>query len=202
MLIIAAYLSLFFIVINLAFFIALHFYAKEYSFVSNAVSDYAVGKSSTLFLAYLVASMLAYMFLAISIYYSGFNIFSIESFALLLTIFVLRIGLSIFKTDLEGQKLTKQGLLHYIFAVLSFTALYVFVRSSITDLKNVAVGKDYQIYFNDFEIAYTAILVFVCLSLIPKLRKMFGLFERLFLVLGTLWVGLVAILQILIKSAI
>jgi hypothetical protein len=197
-----AYFSILFVGINLILFITLHFYNKEYSITRNAVSDYAVGKSATLFLIYIIISMLAYALLALSIYSSNFKLYSINSLVLLILIIIFRIGLSIFKTDIEGQKLTRNGILHYIFAILSFAALYTFVDSSITDLKNKNVFTYYQIYFSYFKLIYTIILVLVCITLIPKLRKIFGLFERLFLILGSCWIGLLCILQILLENNI
>jgi hypothetical protein len=192
-------LSLLLILSAFFLFILLHARGKEYKILSNAVSDYALGSTAKLFVAYLSVSVLAYACLGMSLVFSPAGLFRFKDIIFIFLVVALRIGLAVFKTDLEGEKLTPSGILHYVLAVASFASLYMFVDGSVTDLKKLPSLASYSSLLTGFSIAFTVSLILNCVTLVPKLRKVFGLFERIYLVLGNLWILLLSLFELTLK---
>ncbi len=191
--------SLLLILSTFFLFFLLHAKGKEYKLLSNAVSDYALGSTAKLFVAYLVISMLAYACLGMSLVFSPAGLFRIKDLILIFATVALRIGLAVFKTDLEGEKLSPSGIVHYVLAVCSFATLFMFVDGTLTDLRRLPSLAPYAPLLTAFYAVFTASLVLNCVTLLPKLRKVFGLFERIYLVLGSLWILLLSLFEITLK---
>jgi hypothetical protein len=191
--------SLVFVIITLVLFVALHLVARQYSILGHAVSDYAIGTSAKLFVLYIASSQIACVVLAIGIISSSFQVLSVKTVIALLLVVVFRIGLAIFKTNIEGERISTIGYVHYFFAVLSFAALFIVVDSSVTDLSKLGRMSGIRQFTVGFEITFGVFLASVCLTLIPALRRVFGLFERAYLVLGNIWIAALSFAIIGIK---
>ena len=110
----------------------------------------------------------------------------------LLAVAALRLGVLAFPTDLEGERLTKTGRLHYLFAIASFALAYMAIDvlnpialPIAADWTSLVLGGLYWI------VAVSLAGVVICL--IPALRRVFGLVERLFLVSVMLWSAVFAL---------
>jgi hypothetical protein len=118
----------------------------------------------------------------------------------LLLVVIFRIAMSLFPTDIEGHRLTRTGQLHYLFAILTFTFTYMAI-SNITPL--IITDHPWSTIHGLLNVLATLaeITIFlVVVMLLPKLRSIFGLFERLFLVTSNTWIILIA-LFLIIKTA-
>ena len=188
--------SLVFLVLNLALFIFLHIKNPKYSLLSNAVSDYAIGETSRIFIFYAISSIVAYLLLGVGLLQNEVIFRSLKTLVLCFAVAVLRLGLMLFKTDIEGTKLTRKGFIHYFFAILSFAAVYMFINSSADELMAHQQFQQLQTVVSAYTNIFTIVLVLVCVTMIPKLRKYFGIFERIFLLMGLVWVGFMAIIML------
>jgi hypothetical protein len=107
---------------------------------------------------------------------------------------VMRIAMARFPTDLEGEKLTNTGRLHYLFAIAAFAFTYAAISGMTSRLESLAPWQSaYGLLSTLREIALVS-LVLLIVTLLPRLRKVFGLFERAFLVSTNLWLITVGIL--------
>lgn len=188
--------SLVFLALNLALFIFLHIRNPKYSLLSHAVSDYAIGETSRIFIFYIITSVVAYILLGIGLLQSQEIFRSVKTLILCFAVPVLRLGLMLFKTDLEGTKLTRKGFVHYLFAILSFAAVYMFINSSADELMANQQFQTLHNILSSYTNILTVILVLVCVTLMPKFRKYFGIFERIFLLMGLIWAGFMAIVML------
>ncbi len=178
--------------IDLGIFIALHFLSTGYSPISHAVSDYAVGKSSRLFRIRVLISALGVLALAAALYLSPGKLQLAQlDLLFLLLVAVTRLALALFPTDLEGQKLTRNGILHYVFAVLSFAFAYTALRDMTPALQHAFPWA--ASIFGFLYILILPALIAVVVTLIPILRRIFGLFERIFLLTFLFWMLLVSV---------
>ena len=102
-------LALLLLISNIALFVIMHLRTNDYSIIYNAVSDYAIGNTNRLFRIYLWAGSLGYICLFCMVLLSPVlrleKIFPI----LLALVIIFRILLGSFKTNIEGQKTTING---------------------------------------------------------------------------------------------
>lgn len=175
--------------VQLALFLALNVRGK-YSLVSHAVSDYGVGPSRLLFTIYGLVGIVAASALGAAVLADGR--FPARGGIYLLVMAALRVGVLVFPTDLEGQRLTGAGRLHYLFAIASFAFAYM----AVDVLDPVAVPVVRQWAAPVLAVLYwivAASLAGVVICLIPALRRVFGLVERTFLVSVLLWSAVFAL---------
>ena len=190
-------ISLFATAAYLVIFVALHLLSTGYSPVRHAVSDYGVGRSAPLFRIGLYASSVGVLALAFALMRGvGSPPLATRDLMYLMLIPVARVGMSLVPTNLEGERLTRTGLLHYVFAVAAFTLTYLAISGTTSVLR----ASDLTIWLRN-PIGWVAWLVapelaLVVLTLLRPLRKVFGLAERLFLVTTNVWFVLVALLVI------
>lgn len=157
--------------------VALHILPTGYDLVHNAVSDYGVGRYAPLFRVSLWAGSIAVLALAIGLGL-GSPPLDISDLVFLGLVAACRIGESLFPTTIEGQRLTRTGAMHYLFAILTFGFTYLDWLSGA-----VLIG-----------------LILVVGTLLPRLRHLFGLPERFFLLVTYTWLGYVAYL-LAVKAA-
>ena len=102
----------------------LHIKFKNYNPIFHAVSDYGVGNSKKFQIMLGILSVTGSLSLiaAFMLLENDFQ-FKHEAIIYLIIRAVTVIGVLIFPTDIEGEKRTKIGLLHYLFAVVQFTAI-------------------------------------------------------------------------------
>jgi len=161
-----------------------------YSPVTHAVSDYGVGPTKHLFNVYGLVGCAAAVLLVVALLVDGR--FPMRGSIYLAIVAALRVGVLAFPTDLEGQKLTRVGKLHYLFAIASFALLYM----AIDVLHPAAVTLFAQTPVTvltalKWVVTWSLIGVVVCLA--PPLRKIFGLVERIFLLSTMMWLGMFAL---------
>jgi hypothetical protein len=169
--------------VQLALFLALNI-RGSYSLVGHAVSDYGVGPSRRLFTIYGLIGIIAAVALGTAVLTDGR--FPLRGGVYLLAMAALRLGVLAFPTDLEGERLTKTGKLHYLFAIAGFALAYM----AIDVLNPVAlpIVADWATpVLNGLYWIVAASLAAVVICLIPALRRVFGLVERVFLVSVMLW---------------
>ena len=175
--------------VQLALFLALNI-RGSYSLVGHAVSDYGVGPSRPLFTTYGLIGIIAAIALGAAVLLDGR--FPARGGVYLLAVAALRLGVLAFPTDLEGQRLTGAGKLHYLFAIASFALAYM----AIDVLNPVAlpvVGNWASPILAGLYWIVAASLAGVVICLIPALRRIFGLVERIFLVSVLLWSAVFAL---------
>jgi hypothetical protein len=175
-------------VLNLAYLVGLaymHFLPTGYSVMGNAVSDYCVGpyarrgKAVALLSALGAGCFLLAMLSARAL--PNAQIAELAAYVL------LKILILFFPTDLEGEKLTRSGMAHYLIAIAYFT-LAVFFTVKLTPM----LGGDAPGFSLHGTLAALALVVWtsvwpMAITLIPALRRVFGLFERIFIVAVAAW---------------
>jgi hypothetical protein len=175
--------------VQLALFLTLNI-RGNYSLVSHAVSDYGVGPSRRLFTIYGLTGIIAVIALGVAVLTDGR--FPQRGGIYLLAVAALRLGVLAFPTDLEEQRLTRTGMLHYVFAIASFALVYM----AIDVLSPVAlpiVAEWASPVLAGLHWIVAASLAGVVICLIPAFRRVFGLVERIFLVSVLLWSAVFAL---------
>jgi len=175
--------------VQLALFLALNI-RGSYSLVGHAVSDYGVGPSRPLFTIYGLIGIIAAIALGAAVLMDGR--FPARGGVYLLAVAALRLGVLAFPTDLEGQRLTGTGKLHYLFAIASFALAYMAIDVLNPVALPVVANWASPILAGLYWIV-AASLAGVVICLIPALRRIFGLVERIFLVSVLLWSAVFAL---------
>ena len=174
----------------LSIFLAFHVIAPERSMFGHAVSDYAVGKTARLFISYGLVGSLGAALLAIATGSAGEFPSKVPIYLALLAI--LRMGVLRFRTDIEGEAVTREGRLHYVFAIITFALTYMIVSASQPTLDTFA-NPTLNLILRDLGWIATISLVGVVTTLLPPLRRVFGLAERIFLLSTASWLLLLAV---------
>ena len=104
--------------------------------------------------------------------------------------------MTLFPTTLEGQPITRTGLLHYGFAIAAFTLTYLAITGMTPALRALAVGQWVHAPLGWATWIVSPALFLVVITMLRPLRRVFGLFERVFLVTTNAWFALAAILII------
>ncbi|GAA1607338.1 DUF998 domain-containing protein [Kribbella hippodromi] len=178
----------------LGLFVALHLLPTGYHPVRHAVSDYGVGRYAGLFRWALVASSLGILALAAGLAVEpGTPTVTVLQLVFLFLIPVTRVGMLKYPTDLEGQRLTTSGRLHYVFAVAAFAFTYSAVAGITPELRTLGAWASVGDFLGVLRIVALVSLVLLVIALVPRLRRVFGLFERGFLLSTNLWFLTVAI---------
>jgi len=153
----------------LASILLLHLLPTGYDPIRNAVSDYGVGKYR-IWHRVAVLSLAAAGF-AIAVASSGTVKPESDLVVGLLVIFAtVRIAIPFFPTDIEGQTLTTRGRIHWGLAIIAFASLAFaagfYEGTSLDDV----VGW----------IVVVAVCLLIVALALPRLRRVFGLLERVF----------------------
>lgn len=167
----------------LGLFAALHL-RGSYSILRHAVSDYAIGPTRGLFLAYGLTGGLGAALAGCGVLASA--ALPVRSGVYLLASAVVRLGVLGFPTDLEGRPVTRSGRLHLLFAIAGFALVYMAIDSLLPFARDLATGAARTVLVGLQAIA-TLSLIGVVICLYPALRRVFGLVERAFLVSTLLW---------------
>ncbi len=172
---------------NIILFLILHLKNKEYSPMKHAVSDYDIGSTHKLFQAYGWAGNLGALFLSGAFFFSVEPVFSKAIPLLLISMVVCRIGLLIFKTNIEGERLTPSGIIHYLFAIGSFALAYIVIDKVDTLLLKQALPNGIDPVIRVYGYAITVALIGVCVTMFKPLRRFFAFIERLYILLVGFW---------------
>ena len=153
----------------LASILLLHALPTGYNPIRNAVSDYGVGKYRVWHRTAVLSLAVAGFALAIA----STGKIKPESdvvIGFLVVFAVARTVIPFFPTDIEGQTLTTRGRIHWGLAITAFASLACaagFYKGTILD---DAIG---------WIVVVAASLMILALA-VPRLRKILGLFERMF----------------------
>jgi hypothetical protein len=159
----------------------LHARPTGYNPIGHAVSDYAVGPTARLFTTALTTSSAAVLAL-------GFALIEGVGSPPLGTRAVL------FPTTLEGQQLTRTSLTHYAFAIAAFTLTYLAISETTPVLLALNPAPWLNTTLNASAHTVAPSLTLVVITMLRPLRRIFGLFERLFLLTTNIWFVFVALL--------
>lgn len=183
-----AVLGLLGLIAYLGIFAALHVLPTGYQPVRHAVSDYGVGSYGPLFRRALGLSSLGVVFLAIGLTLNpGAPPLAVSQLVFLFLVPVMRMGMARFPTDIEGHKLTPAGRRHYLFAIAAFAFTYVAISGMTPRLAALPPWQSAQGLLTALDWLVAASLALVVVTLLPPLRRVFGLFERVFLVSSNIW---------------
>lgn len=192
-----AWLSLVATVGYLVLFVSWHLLPTGYGPVRHAVSDYAVGRYGYLFRLGLWVSSGAVLALGVALISGvGSPPLAARDLTYLLLIPVARVGMTLFPTSLEGHRLGRTGLAHYVFAIAAFTLTYLVMSQTTSVLQDLGAPGwlRHPLGWASWAVAPELFLVVVCM--VGPLRRVFGLVERLFLLTTNIWFVLVALVLI------
>lgn len=183
--------------VYLAVFVALHRLPTGYSPIRNAVSDYGVGRYRRWFTAGLWASSLGVLALAVGLGIGlGSPPMAEHDLVFLGLITLARVGMSVFPTNIEGQRFTRTAALHYVFAIAAFTFTYLAISHLTTQLKPITPWHSVERPLSWLAWLVIPALAGVVITMLRPLRRIFGLFERIFLVTTNVWFLTVAVLLV------
>ncbi|WP_443137017.1 DUF998 domain-containing protein [Lysinibacillus sp. JNUCC 51] len=111
---------------------------------------------------------------------------------LIILMVISRILMLFFPTDLEGEKLTVRGKLHYLFAILAFAFSYMVIDCGGSQLKLLEGFKDLNLFYIITMISSIS-LGAVIVTMFKPLRFIFGICERVFLLSINIWFIVVSI---------
>jgi hypothetical protein len=182
-----AFLSFACYLANVALLVWLHLRRTGYSPIRHAVSDYGVGPTRRTFAVYGWLGSAGALALAATLWAADTLPVPAWLLGVLVAMVVARVGVFLLPTDLEGQRLTATGLLHYLFAVLSFAAAYVAVRNLTPIFSHAPGWEPVRGVLDGLAWAATPALVANCVTMLKPLRRVFGICERFFLGVVALW---------------
>ena len=165
----------------------LHIKPTGYSYTKNAVSDYGVGSTKKLFSLYLHCSNLGSVWLAVVLAGESLLYVPLRIMLFLFLLVISRIGLSYFPTDLEGNRPTRTGFMHYIFAILVFGFLYITITTLTPYFGGIPAWHVFHAILSLLSVLTTISLITVIITMWRPLRNVFGIFERLFIITTTVW---------------
>lgn len=191
---ILALLAALLLVVRLAILIHLHVSQPQVHPVRQAVSDYALSGGRRWFSAMGIVGALVWVCLAAAVS-TGLPDWSdrtsVVTQLLVLTASVL--AAAALPTDAEGSPRTLTGLLHYVAAIVQFAILYGltgnFVRLAETDPGLAPFAS----VLDPLRTVVLASLIALVVALLPKVRHLFGIPERVFLVSTLVFYLLVAV---------
>jgi hypothetical protein len=185
----------------IAIFVALHVMPTGYNPIRHAVSDYAIGDYGRWFTAGLWCSSIGVLSLALGLRDAvGSPPLAAKDLWFLGLIAVCRVGMSVFDTNLEGHRFTRSAAMHYVLAILAFTFSYLSITDLSEPLKAIRPWSTAATLLTWPAWLVGPALGGVVVAMIPILRRVFGLFERLFLITTNVWLLAVGILLVVKTS--
>ncbi|MGW6487624.1 DUF998 domain-containing protein [Streptomyces sp. NPDC055056] len=172
----------------LGIFIALHLLPTGYHPIHHAVSDYAIGRYGRLFKGGLVLSAVGLLLTTIALFQEpGSPSLNTTPLVLLILVPVARLGMAAAPTNLEGERLTRTGVLHYAFAIAAFALTYTAISQLTPELSDTSPWSTVSGLLTALHWVILISLILLVVTMIPRLRRVFGLFERAFLVSTNIW---------------
>jgi hypothetical protein len=174
-------------IITFVLFCSLHIANSNYNVLRNPVSDYGVGRTTRFFQLYALSGTLAAVALTSLFYlwsYRGFP--SLIAICLLLMV-VSRLGVVLFPTDLEGQKRSRRGRLHYLFAIGTFCFAYTAIANATEPAVALYHAPVLDLLLVVFKYVALIALAATVITMARPLRHFFGLCERVFIVSTIVW---------------
>lgn len=180
-------------VLALILLVVLHAVEAGRSPLRSAVSDYGTGKAAGLFRAYGAAGIVGAAALCRAMLDYPGPAFPRPAIWCLGALAVLRLGIFAFKADEGAFAYTREGLLHLIFAVVTFTLAYEVVSFGGPTALEITAGPLRAALAALGFIVPVSLALVVAAMVLPRLRGLFGLAERAFLISTLVWFLLVAL---------
>ncbi len=179
--------------VALVLLIALHVVEAQRSPIQTAVSDYGTGKAAWLFKIYGAAGIIGAAALCRAMWDYPVAEFPRAAVYCLGALAILRLGVFAFKTDEGAFGRTREGMIHLVFAILTFTLAYEVVSIGGPTALSITGGAPNVALAALGWIVPVSLALVVVTMVLPRLRAVFGLAERAFLVSTLLWFLLVAV---------
>ena len=174
--------------------IALHLLPTGYNPKLNAVSDYGIGRYRGVFWTQTLAGAVACFALAVAL---GEAKPSMPTLAIVLLVIagIARLLIPVFPTDQDGSRFqTARGTIHMILAIVIFAAIIVAASKLGSTLEHRPAWHGVKGWLTTLPWIMTGAAVGVLVALrAPRLKRIFGLFERLFYVSSLAWFLIVSI---------
>lgn len=177
--------------VALVLLIALHAVESQRDPIRAAVSDYGTGKAAWLFKIYGAAGIIGAAALCRAMLDYPGDVFPRAAAWCLGALALLRLGVFAFRTDEGAFGRTREGLIHLVFAIATFTLAYEVVSIGGPTVLEIT-GGPVNTAFTVLGWIVPVSLASVVVTMLPMLRAFFGLAERAFLVSTLLWFGLLA----------
>lgn len=179
--------------------VVLHLAPTGYSPVRDAVSDYGVGRYAWGYRTQVIAIGVAAAFEA-----GGFARDGTAATAGIVWLVVYaasRIAIALAPTDLPDAPRTRTGRVHALLAIVAFTSIAVATSSIPNDLRGVSGWGGWADPLNTLGTIVVVTAVATALAiLIPPLRRVFGLVERLLYLASLAWLLTAAVAFIAVGS--
>ena len=174
--------------------LTLHVLPTGYSPRSDAVSDYGIGRYRGWFWAQAVAGAVAGLALAIALAETTPPIPTLVVVMLLVSA-VARFLIPLFPTDQNGSRFrTIPGTIHMILAIVIFASLIIAASRFGSAVEHDAAWQSVKGWLAALPWVMTGAAIGILLALrAPRLKRKFGLIERLFYVSSIAWLLIVSI---------
>lgn len=180
-----AWLTVALYVFNSAILVWLHFRVRDVHPVAHAVSDYGVGEYGALFKLHGVVGCVAALALAWLVSTSAQPVFPARIAGYLLTMAVARLVVGFAPTDGDDARPTTAGRVHTIAAAAVFICAVLVVVDGTRPLAQSSAG--YASAWMALKWSVVVTMAGMIATRIERWRRAFGLFERGFIVVSTLW---------------
>jgi hypothetical protein len=174
--------------------VTLHVLPTGYDPVRDAVSDYGVGQYRSWFWVQVVAGGIGCLALAAGL--DRLHPFTPTLVVVMLVVTaVSRFAIPFFATDQGGNRFaTVPGTTHMVLAVLSFGGLTVAATSLWSTLHRYGIWHRYESLLTIIPWVMLGSVIALTVALrAPRLKRHFGVYERLFYVSSIAWIMIVAI---------
>ncbi|HEY6396979.1 MAG TPA: DUF998 domain-containing protein [Solirubrobacteraceae bacterium] len=174
--------------------IALHLLPTGYNPKLDAVSDYGIGRYRGVFWTQTLAGAVACVALAVGLSDAKPSMPTL-AIVLLVIAGIARLLIPVFPTDKSGSRFqTAGGTIHMILAVVIFAAIIVAASKLGSALEHRPAWHGVKGWLTTLPWIMTGAAVGVLVALRgPRLKRIFGLFERLFYVSSLAWFLIVSI---------
>ena len=168
---------------------ALHFLPTGHNPLYNTISDYSVGSFSRLARVSTAVNVVGIFLLLVALVKTaGLPPVANTGLVWLGILALTRLGMVFIVTDVSAQKVTPRGVAHMILAALSFVAGVSAVTTLTRNLSSFGAWNAVYPALRFLAEISTPLLVIVLLTvLLPQLRRILGLTERLFLLTINAW---------------
>ncbi|TCW34459.1 DUF998 domain-containing protein [Laceyella sacchari] len=167
----------------------LHVKFKNYNPIYHAVSDYGVGESRKLQVLSGVCHIISSLLLVFVLLCWDKDFHFKTAAIIMLGIRALTIlGVLVFPTDLEGEKRTTTGRLHYLSAIIQFTMTATIIFNLTPVFVQMGISSAYATTLVILTWITKISLIGVILGMfVSPIKKIFGLVERGFLFSSALY---------------
>lgn len=180
----------------LAYFVgmvALHFLPTGRRPLYNTISDYSLGRFGNVARMLTAVNVIGIVCLIASLMdIVGSPPLTHVGLISLVVLAASRLGLVFILTNESGTKVTVSGFVHSLLATVSFIAGISAITTITKDISGVHAWHGVQPILGVLSALSFPLVVALALALLPRLRRVFGLIERLFLIDVNAWLLIAA----------